>query len=86
MSGFQHWNAVWAAFSSVAAADSRPNILMCIADDSSYPHLGAYGYPHRLRFVRRLSEVLGSPECEPIGLARPAPDRGRVGIRLSRRY
>ncbi len=25
------------------AADARPNILFCIADDLSYPHMGAYG-------------------------------------------
>ena len=25
------------------AADDRPNILFCIADDASYPHMGAYG-------------------------------------------
>lgn len=31
---------------TVAASDiikSRPNILFCIADDASYPHMGAYG-------------------------------------------
>lgn len=33
--------AVAAAGSSVAA--ERPNILFCIADDASYPHMGAYG-------------------------------------------
>lgn len=26
-----------------AAPASRPNILVCIADDASYPHMGAYG-------------------------------------------
>ena len=26
-----------------AAENSRPNILFCIADDASYPHMGAYG-------------------------------------------
>lgn len=26
-----------------AAETSRPNILFCIADDASYPHMGAYG-------------------------------------------
>lgn len=25
------------------AADKRPNILFCIADDASFPHMGAYG-------------------------------------------
>lgn len=30
--------------SAVAGAEeSRPNILFCIADDASYPHMGAYG-------------------------------------------
>src|SRR5204863_2042928 len=28
---------------SPAAADARPNILLCIADDWSWPHAGAYG-------------------------------------------
>jgi len=28
-----------------AAAPLRPNILFCIADDASYPHMGAYGCP-----------------------------------------
>lgn len=28
---------------SQAAENSRPNILFCIADDASYPHMGAYG-------------------------------------------
>ena len=28
---------------SVAAADSRPNILFCIMDDASYMHMSAYG-------------------------------------------
>ncbi len=28
-----------------AAAAERPNILFCIADDATYPHLGAYGCP-----------------------------------------
>ena len=28
-----------------AAAAERPNILFCIADDASYPHMGAYGCP-----------------------------------------
>lgn len=28
---------------STCYADSRPNILFCIADDASYPHMGAYG-------------------------------------------
>jgi arylsulfatase A-like enzyme len=33
-----------AAASGAAAADrARPNILFCIADDVSYPHMGAYG-------------------------------------------
>jgi hypothetical protein len=26
-----------------AEPDPRPNILFCIADDASYPHMGAYG-------------------------------------------
>jgi len=26
-----------------AWADDRPNILFCVADDASYPHMGAYG-------------------------------------------
>ncbi len=26
-------------------SDKRPNILFCIADDASYPHMGAYGCP-----------------------------------------
>ena len=26
------------------AADARPNIVLCIADDWGYPHAGAYGY------------------------------------------
>src|SRR4051812_10653177 len=26
------------------AADARPNIVFCIADDWGYPHAGAYGY------------------------------------------
>ncbi len=30
---------------SVIANDSRPNILFAIADDASYPHMGAYGCP-----------------------------------------
>ncbi|HEY1380509.1 MAG TPA: sulfatase-like hydrolase/transferase, partial [Gemmataceae bacterium] len=25
------------------AADNRPNILLCVADDWSYPHAGCYG-------------------------------------------
>jgi N-sulfoglucosamine sulfohydrolase len=29
--------------SSVAAAAERPNILFCIADDASFPYMGAYG-------------------------------------------
>jgi N-sulfoglucosamine sulfohydrolase len=28
---------------SLAEAAERPNILFCIADDASYPHMGAYG-------------------------------------------
>jgi N-sulfoglucosamine sulfohydrolase len=28
-----------------ATAAERPNILFCIADDATYPHLGAYGCP-----------------------------------------
>lgn len=32
-----------AIFSSTTAAAERPNILFCIADDASYPHMGAYG-------------------------------------------
>ncbi len=28
---------------AAAVADQRPNILFCIADDASYPHMGAYG-------------------------------------------
>jgi arylsulfatase A-like enzyme len=37
-----------AAFNSVVRAEDsetnqRPNILFCIADDASYPHMGAYG-------------------------------------------
>ncbi|MBG85487.1 MAG: heparan N-sulfatase [Verrucomicrobiales bacterium] len=27
----------------LSAADKRPNILFCIADDASFPHMGAYG-------------------------------------------
>ena len=27
----------------VCAADNRPNILLAVADDASYPHMGAYG-------------------------------------------
>lgn len=30
-------------WSASAAADDRPNILFCIADDASCPHFGAYG-------------------------------------------
>jgi N-sulfoglucosamine sulfohydrolase len=29
----------------ISAADSRPNILFCLADDWSWPHAGAYGDP-----------------------------------------
>lgn len=32
------------AFTSAATADSRPNILVAISDDQSYPHASAYGY------------------------------------------
>ena len=28
---------------AVAAADARPNILYCLADDWSWPHAGVYG-------------------------------------------
>ena len=28
---------------SESQAAERPNILFCIADDASYPHMGAYG-------------------------------------------
>ena len=27
------------------AADNRPNFLICVADDASYPHMSAYGCP-----------------------------------------
>lgn len=30
---------------ALSAADSRPNILFCLADDWSWPHAGAYGDP-----------------------------------------
>lgn len=30
-------------FSNAHPAGERPNILLCIADDASYPHMGAYG-------------------------------------------
>lgn len=29
----------------VCRADSRPNILFCISDDQSWPHIGAMGDP-----------------------------------------
>lgn len=35
--------AVVAAATHLAAAAERPNILVCLADDASYPHMGAYG-------------------------------------------
>jgi len=31
------------SFSAKKSAAKRPNILFCIADDASYPHMGAYG-------------------------------------------
>ena len=31
------------SFSTKKSAAKRPNILFCIADDASYPHMGAYG-------------------------------------------
>ena len=51
MSSWRRWAAALVAISvvttfdlaAVIAADSRPNILVCIADDASYPHLSAYG-------------------------------------------
>ncbi|MEK6236477.1 MAG: sulfatase-like hydrolase/transferase, partial [Planctomycetales bacterium] len=35
------WIALTVA--TAAAAERRPNILFAIADDASYPHMGAYG-------------------------------------------
>ncbi len=35
--------AVCFAESNSATSSTRPNILFCIADDASYPHMGAYG-------------------------------------------
>ena len=38
----------WLSFlsrSAAAAADNRPNILFCLADDWGYPHAGVYGDP-----------------------------------------
>ncbi len=34
---------LWAGAAASCAADSRPNILFCLADDWSWPHAGAYG-------------------------------------------
>lgn len=34
-----------AGFAATAAAEERPNILIAIADDQSYPHCSAYGDP-----------------------------------------
>ncbi len=34
-----------ARFSPAEEPASRPNILFCIADDASFPHMGAYGCP-----------------------------------------
>ena len=38
------WGAlVLAGTLAAGAADTRPNILFCLADDWSWPHAGAYG-------------------------------------------
>jgi len=42
------WIAAWAftlvgGFCPRGTAAQRPNVLFCIADDASYPHMGAYG-------------------------------------------
>lgn len=47
MNSLTHWIVALCAvvsccLASTAAAE-RPNILFCIADDASYPHMGAYG-------------------------------------------
>ena len=34
---------VMAMVAAGSTAAERPNILFCIADDASYPHMGAYG-------------------------------------------
>lgn len=37
------FTAILLLATTTASADDRPNILFCIADDASFPHMGAYG-------------------------------------------
>ncbi len=57
-----------------AKAGKRPNILLCISDDQSYPHASAYGYkatqtPHFDRVASEgvlfTSAFAASPGCSP---------------------
>ena len=66
--------AVAATAASAHAADSRPNILYCVADDASWAHFGAYGenVVHTPVFDRVAREGVrfnhaycGSPSCTP---------------------
>jgi N-sulfoglucosamine sulfohydrolase len=63
-----------AAFGLHAAAPVRPNILVCIADDWSWPHAGAYGdtvvkTPHFDRIAREgalfRNAFCNAPSCSP---------------------
>jgi arylsulfatase A-like enzyme len=66
--------ALLAAALPAAAADERPNILFCIADDWGWPHAGAYGDPvvKTPAFDRIAKEgvlfdhaCVASPSCTP---------------------
>ena len=74
------------------AADSKPNILLILSDDHSYPHVGCYGNPdirtpHLDRFaaqgMRFDRMYVSAPQCVP-SRATLFTGRSPVGIGMSR--
>ncbi|HEY0945681.1 MAG TPA: sulfatase [Opitutaceae bacterium] len=83
--------AVLAAATTDAAEPSRPNLVLIVSDDHSYPHVGAYGFPVATpaldRFAREgmaFSHMFTTaPQCAP-SRASFATGRSSVAVRASR--
>ena len=81
-----------APLARLAAAESKPNVLLILSDDHSYPHVGCYGNqdimtPHLDRFaaegMRFDRAYVTSPQCVP-SRASIFTGRSPVAIAMSR--
>jgi arylsulfatase A-like enzyme len=71
----------------IQAQAKRPNVLLVLSDDHSYPYLGCYGYPMRTPVLDQFAKdglrcdrmFTAAPQCVP---SRSAIMSGRMPVAI----